>query len=311
MNLTYLKYAVEVAKYGGMNKAAEKLLIQQSNLSRAIRELEKDVGITIFERSSKGVKVTPKGDEFLRHAKSLLSQMNELENLCKDSADNSINFSISVPRASYVCEAFLELSSSLDDKQAKLCYKEGNSIRTIESVIDGSSSLGIIRSERNYDKYFFDYIATKGISSMIIGEYRYMVNVGCGSVLAGLDKVTYEDLRSLTQIAFADPYVPYVSTDTVIENETVGGIKHNIFVVEAMSSCYMLQMDPKTFMWRSPITPSSLDKFGLMQKDCTDHRNIHSDILIWRTNYKFSDTDKYFIEAVKRKAEECGMKVHR
>lgn len=81
MNITYMKYAVEVAECGGINKAAEKLLIAQSNLSRSIKELESEIGITIFERSPKGVTLTAEGDEFIRHSKSLLSQMSDLENI--------------------------------------------------------------------------------------------------------------------------------------------------------------------------------------------------------------------------------------
>ena len=59
MNLLYLKYAVEVAACGSINKAAEKLYIGQPNLSRAIKELESSLGVTIFGRSSKGMEITP------------------------------------------------------------------------------------------------------------------------------------------------------------------------------------------------------------------------------------------------------------
>ena len=69
--------------------------------------------------------------------------------------------------------------------------------------------------------------------------------------------------------------------------------------------------DRMSFMWCSPISQSSLDRYGFVQKECVDRRDIHSDILIWRTNYRFTDTDTYFIDAVKRKAKECGMTVSR
>ena len=309
MNISYLKYAVEVARCGMLNKAAQNLKIAPSNLSRNIKDLEGEIGIKIFERTPKGVTLTAEGNEFIRQAKSLLRQMTDIENLYKNRSDQSVTFSVSVPRASYVCEALVELNILLKDTPVKLYYKESNSIRTIESVMECSCDLGIIRSEKRYDKYFFDYIASKGIVSMPIGEYRYRVTTGCNSVIAGLDSVTFEDLRPLTQIAFADPYVPYISTDVVLESETMSGTKRNIFVVEAMSACHMLLEDPTTFMWRSPMSKRILDKSGLAQKECIDHNALHSDILIWRRNYKFSETDKYFIEAVKRKAEECGMNV--
>ena len=65
MNVIHMKYAVEVAKAGSINKASETLLVAQPNLSRSIKELEADLGITIFLRTSKGMILTPKGEEFL------------------------------------------------------------------------------------------------------------------------------------------------------------------------------------------------------------------------------------------------------
>ena len=79
MNLQYLKYAVEVANSGAINKAAEKLYMDQSNLSRCIKELESSVGVNIFERSSRGVKISPHGEEFLKYAKNILKQEEQME----------------------------------------------------------------------------------------------------------------------------------------------------------------------------------------------------------------------------------------
>lgn len=75
MNILHMKYAVEVAKLGSLNKAAETLIIAQPNISRSIKELEADLGITIFNRSSKGMVLTPEGEEFIRYAKSILKQI--------------------------------------------------------------------------------------------------------------------------------------------------------------------------------------------------------------------------------------------
>ena len=68
MNILHMKYAVEVAKLGSLNKAAENLMIAPPNISRSIKELEADLGITIFQRSAKGVVLTPDGEEFLDNA---------------------------------------------------------------------------------------------------------------------------------------------------------------------------------------------------------------------------------------------------
>ena len=108
-----MKYALEVAKSGSLSKAAEKLLIAQPNISRAIKELESELGITIFERSAQGMRPTLDGEDFLNYAGSILNQINYVENLYKSGTSTKQQFSISVPRASYVSTAFVNFSKNI------------------------------------------------------------------------------------------------------------------------------------------------------------------------------------------------------
>ena len=71
MNLTDLHYVVEIDKSGSISKAAKELYVAQPNLSKAIKHLEREFGISIFERSSKGVKATRERTVFL-HAHLIL-----------------------------------------------------------------------------------------------------------------------------------------------------------------------------------------------------------------------------------------------
>ena len=83
MNIQHLKYALEVAKQKSISKASRSLYMGQPNLSRAIKELEDELGIIIFERTSKGIKPTPDGEEFLQYAKRILLQIEEVEDIYK------------------------------------------------------------------------------------------------------------------------------------------------------------------------------------------------------------------------------------
>ncbi len=93
VNLQHLKYVVEVEKTGSITQAAQNLYMGQPNLSKAIKELEKNLGIVIFKRTSKGVLPTAQGEEFLRYAKSILDQVQRMENLYR-SAGEQTGFSI-------------------------------------------------------------------------------------------------------------------------------------------------------------------------------------------------------------------------
>ena len=83
MNFLHLKYAIMVAETGSISKAAEKLYVAQPNVSRAIKELESDLNITIFERNSKGMIVTPEGEQLIHYAKRILRQIDDMEKIFK------------------------------------------------------------------------------------------------------------------------------------------------------------------------------------------------------------------------------------
>ena len=123
MNILHMKYAVEVAKTGSINKASEVLFIAQPNLSRSIKELEADLGITIFDRSARGMVLTPDGEQFIGYAKKILNQIDEVEKLYKGGMNSTQKFSISVPRACYISEAFAQFSKEIGSSPAEIMYK--------------------------------------------------------------------------------------------------------------------------------------------------------------------------------------------
>ena len=154
MNLLHLKYAVEVAKTGSINKAAEALLIAQPNLSRSIKELEQDLGIKIFERTARGMFLTPDGEEFIGHANAILSKVEDVENMYKNNVPIKRRFSVSVPRAAYISDAFAHFSGEITPGAVEIFYKETNSSRTIKNLLYDDYKLGIVRYAEPYEKYF-------------------------------------------------------------------------------------------------------------------------------------------------------------
>ena len=190
MNILHMKYAVEVAKVGSLNKAAETLLIAQPNISRSIKELEADLGITIFDRSSKGMFLTPEGENFIGYAKNILKQIEQVEDIYKNGAVKKQKFSISVPRACYISEAFAQFSKSLSFDPAEIFYKETNSQRTINNILNHDYKLGIIRYADNYDKYFKTMLEEKGLSYEMVTEFSYSLIMSADSPLAELDEIT-------------------------------------------------------------------------------------------------------------------------
>ena len=298
MNLLHMKYAVEVARLGSLNKAAETLLIAQPNLSRSIKELEADLGITIFQRSAKGMELTPDGEEFMDYARDIIHRMDKLEQSYRDGSHKKRKFSISVPRACYISAAMAEFSKTIGDVPVEIYYKETNSKKTIRKLLDNEYKLGIIRYSENYDKYYKTMLEQKGLVCELVAEFSYVLIMSRDNPLAQKQTITYEDLSDYVEIAHADPYVPSLSMSKVFREELPDRIGQRIFVFERASQFDLLADNPRTFMWVSPASQQILDRYGLVQRTCEGNKKIYKDVLIYHKGYTLTKLDKDFITAL-------------
>lgn len=298
MNIMHMKYAYEVARAGSLSKASEILFVAIPNLSRSIKELEADLNITIFDRTAKGMRLTPAGEEFMDYAKRILTQIDQLERLYKDDAPKKQQFSISVPRASYIAEAFAEFSKTIDREGAELFYKETNSHRTIKNILENDYKLGILRYAENYDVYFKTMLEEKNLNHEMVTEFSYRLVMSREHPLAGKENVTFDDLRDYIEVAHADPYVPSLPLAKVVKEELPDNIKRRIFVFERASQFELLTRNPETFMWVSPLPDSLLERYQLVQKACDDNTRRYKDVLIYRSSYRLTELDRQFITAL-------------
>ena len=295
MNLLHVKYALTVAKTGSLSKASEELLIAVPNISRSIKELEADLNITIFERTTKGMQLTLEGEEFLGFAKGILEQIDQVENYYKHGAPQKQKFSISVPRACYISEAFSQFSKSLTKDAAEIFYKETNSQRTIHNILKHDYKLGIIRYAENYDKYFKTMLEEKGLCYELVTEFSYSLIMSADSPLAQKEEITFDDLTEYIEIAHADPYVPSMPLSKVVKEELPDNIDRRIFIFERASQFDLLSNNPETFMWVSPAPKKLLERYNLVQRKCNENKKVYKDILIYKNGYKLSELDKEFI----------------
>ena len=295
MNILHMKYAAEVAKEGSLSKAAQKLLIAQPNISRAIKELEADLGIVIFDRSAKGMILTPQGEEFINYAKGILKQIDHVEKIYKDGMSKKNRFSISVPRASYISEAFVKFSKNIGTQPVEIFYKETNSQRAIHNMLNHDYKLGIVRYAENYDKYFKAMLDEKGFNYELVTEFSYCLMMSRDNPLSQKEKINFEDLQGYIEVAHADPYVPSLPVAKVIKEEIPDNIERRIFVFERASQFDILCENEKTFMWVSPAPQKLLDRYNLVQKKCEDNKKVYKDVLIYQKDYKLSRLDKLFI----------------
>lgn len=311
MNLLHLKYAVEIEKTGSITKAANNLFMGQPNLSKAIKELENEIGITIFRRTTKGVVPTEKGAEFLSYARAVLEQFDEMVSIYKPKSEDAVRFSISVPRASYITRAFSSFVSLLDNhKDIAVNYKETNSMDAVNNIINYDFKLGIIRYHNIHEKQFFAMLDGKNLKYRPLWEFDAKIICNKNSPLTGLAKnniISYNDLEEYIELVHGDNSVPALSFSKVSRPTVTEHRKKRIFVYERGSQFDLLSQVHDTYMWVSPMPKETLEAYNLVQYKCDAGYKTLKDVLIFPKNYHLSRLDEMFLAELERVKEKIKM----
>ena len=144
MTLQQLKYVITIANTGSMHTAAESLFITQPNLSKAIRDLEEEMGIIIFNRTNKGVLLTEDGLKFLSYARQVVEQADLLEDSFKNKESIKRIFAISSQHYGFVVNAFVNLVTVLGKEKYEFSLRECKTYEVINDVNNGRSKIGVI-----------------------------------------------------------------------------------------------------------------------------------------------------------------------
>ena len=144
MTLLQLKYSVCVAKKGSITEAAKELFISQPSLTAAIKELEKEIQISIFRRTNKGVEVTTEGEEFLGYARQVMEQNSLLEERYLCSKPSNYRFSVSTQHYSFAVNAFVDLVKEYGQDEYDFSLRETQTYEIIEDVAKMRSEIGIL-----------------------------------------------------------------------------------------------------------------------------------------------------------------------
>ena len=292
MNTTYLNYALEIERVGSISQAAQNLYMAQPNLSKAIRELEKELGFTIFKRTAKGVRSTEAGTEFLYHARQIMEQVSAVERISQRIGTDKLKYKISIPRGSYIVDGFTSFLSELElEKGMEVTINETNALGTISNVADRGYNLGIIRYQMLDETHYLTMLKNNHLTYETIWEFEYVLVMSKNHPLANKETITPEDLSEYTKITHGDIELPHVRR---INHEAEMTPRNVIYVYERGSQFDLLTNVPTTYMWVSPIPQKLLDKLQLVQRICRAEDNLYKDVMIFREDYHITEHDRLF-----------------
>ena len=202
MTLQQLRYVIEVAKTGSMNVAAKQLFVSQPSLSMAIRELENDVHISIFERTTKGVVITAEGEEFLGYARQIINQVELLEDKYIEAGQIKKKFGVSAQHYSFAVKAFVEMVKGFDMDKYEFAIREARTHDVIHDVVTGKSEIGILYTnefnEKVLNKIFKDN-QLEFIHLFTCQGYAYLWK---NHPLAGKKVIALEELQNYPCLSF-------------------------------------------------------------------------------------------------------------
>lgn len=300
MNILHMKYALEVARAGSINKAAENLMVAQPNLSRSIKELETDLGITIFQRSPKGMQLTVDGEQFIRYALKIAGQIEQVEQFYKQGRKQKERFFVSVTKSGYVADAFLKFLRDVGKfEDVDVVYNETASVTAIENLLRQGHQLAIVRHSEDHEAYYEALMEEKGLGYQPINEVIHGVVFSENSPLAASEEVRLSDLQALTEIVLGDPLLSSMPTNDArkeLPGDTLGG---QIKVYDRATQIALVQALPQSFMWASPYDENWLKQESLVQRRCTEYQKVYRDILVYRKDYEFTELDRLFISHLK------------
>ncbi len=208
MTLQQLKYAVTVADTHNITEASRRLYVSQPSLTAAIRELESEMGITIFSRSNKGVTVTNDGDEFLSYARQVLEQATLLEDRFKSengSTGNTI-FSVSCQHYSFAVNAFVDVIRMFGGNEYNFTLRETQTHEIIEDVAHLKSEIGILYLSSRNETVITKLIKKNNLVFEPLFTAPLHVFISKKNPLAKKKKIKLADLSSF-------PYLTYEQGD--------------------------------------------------------------------------------------------------
>ena len=235
MELRHLRYFVAVGEEQHYGRGAQRLRVAQPALSRQIQDLEREVGFKLFDRLSRGVKLSTAGKLFLEEARHILEQVEEATRRARRAASGQlgtlrVGFIESMSWHGIVPDSFRQFREGQPD--AELTIKPLSSLEQIGAVRSGQLDAGFVFT-----------IASIGCESVQLemDSIPLMLAVPKGHRLAKLKSLRLRDLSSASFVWFPRRESP-VFYDRLMHACFHGGLKSPQIVQEGVNEATILSL---------------------------------------------------------------------
>ena len=202
MTLQQLNYVITISECGSLNKAAEILYVAQPSLTGAVKELEMELGISIFNRSGRGVTLTNDGTEFLLYARQVYAQYKELLEKYGKAGNLKKKFGVSTQHYSFAVKAFVEMVKTFDTSKYEFAIRETKTKEVIDDVSTMRSEIGILYLSDFNRKALLKILSSQQLEFHSIIHCKPYVYLWKGHPLAKQKSITLPELQQYPCLSF-------------------------------------------------------------------------------------------------------------
>lgn len=202
MTIQQLRYVTVICDEGSLNKASQILYISQPSLTSTVKELEKELGITLFNRSGRGVAPTNDGLEFIRYAREIIAQYDNLLERYGKGGKLKKKFGISAQHYSFAVKSFVEMVKHFGTDEYEFAIRETRTRDVIDDVFSGKSEIGILYLSDFNRKPLEKLLKSNGLVFTPLTECSAYVYLWKGHPLAERNSICFEDLKNFPCLSF-------------------------------------------------------------------------------------------------------------
>ncbi|MCC8075989.1 MAG: LysR family transcriptional regulator [Clostridiales bacterium] len=202
MTLTQMSYLIAIAETGSLNKAAEQLYVSQPSLTNAIKEMERELGITLLYRSGRGATLTNDGAEFLYYAKEIYQQYENLIQRYEKGGSYKKKFAVSTQHYSFAVKAFVDMAKEYDMSQYEFAIKETKTREVISDVSTMKSEIGVLYLSDFNRKALSKLLRSSNLKFHPLVDCQAYVYLWKGHPLAQEPQISFQQLERYPCLAF-------------------------------------------------------------------------------------------------------------
>lgn len=293
MNLNSFHYVVEIARCGSINQAAQNLYISQSNLSSTVKNLERELGFSLFQRNSQGVVPTSEGYLFLQSANAVIAELRKIEEIpLRLTTDQTI--SISCNWSAQLLQGLMQFKKK-DPLDIKDVYRETSILQNFECLYENKYRLAIIDCFHSLSELQIQKAKNTNLDAELLKEcVPAMALMASDHPLAGRQTVTTAEVYSYPLILFED----YRDT----QRHNLINLSDDIpilYLFDRGSIIDALSNNTQRISILKKGTFVRPDQFGMVEIPISDFPESYDIVLLKRSHYQPNPRETEFMDYIK------------